>query len=101
MDGDSSESMLFIRCQRYNLKANHNRISIPAVRKLVVYKMSKIQFKSKSQLNRSCCYVFRVVYKMSKIQFKSKSQQADGTTPLLKVVYKMSKIQFKSKSQLI
>ena len=45
----------------------------------VVYKMSKIQFKSKSQLVASECLKTLVVYKMSKIQFKSKSQQKGCT----------------------
>ena len=67
--------MLFIRCQRYNLKANHNNKLFTNKLILVVYKMSKIQFKSKSQ---PCGQYYTgniVVYKMSKIQFKSKSQQ--------------------------
>ena len=63
--------------QRYNLKANHNRLMMCFSQNQVVFNTSKIQFESKSQQDVATQFVQAVVFNTSKIQFESKSQLLD------------------------
>jgi len=67
--------LLWYLCQRYNLKANHNKVLLNQAQIIVVVSMSKIQSESKSQQGYNLIDFFVVVVSMSKIQSESKSQQ--------------------------
>ena len=90
---------LWYLCQRYNLKANHNKGCWIVDYRRVVVSMSKIQSESKSQLGCRQCWGVFVVVSMSKIQSESKSQRQSANSLFCNVVVSMSKIQSESKSQ--
>ncbi len=78
MDMTTGTNGLFILCQRYKMKPNHNFQTKNPKRILVVYTMSKIQNETKSQHVFYIYFLVGVVYTMSKIQNETKSQLTLG-----------------------
>ena len=70
-----SQARMFPICQRYALKAIHNKLTIINRIFQDVSNMSKIRFESNSQPPRYAEYKYSDVSNMSKIRFESNSQQ--------------------------